>query len=293
MKKYRFFLSVLILLVTIAVFVRYLQSHPEVLQQLAGMNWVYIVLIGLLYLGIIVILSFVNSISVRLSGKKIGRQESFNLTATSSIANFFGPLQSGVGIRALYLKTKLQIPVKQYILASLYYYGMYAFFSGIFLLFGNATYRLPLLILTCVGGGGVVYYIRYRTAKYKAVQKNVSLGLLGKLAGAVLLQLVFITTIYFIELAALGKTASLAQVVSYSGAANFSLFVAITPGAIGIREAFLVFSERLHHIDSATVVAANIIDRSVYVGFLGLLFCWLVATHTRVQIKAHRQAKEV
>lgn len=291
MKKYRLLLSALVLAITIAVFARYIQTHPEVIRKLGEVSAVYIVVIALLYLGIIATLSLVNSISVRLCGKEIGRRESFNLTATSSIANFFGPLQSGVGIRALYLKKKLQIPIKQYAVVSLYYYGLYAFFSGIFLLFGNETYRIPLLALTVLGSGSVIYYLVYRTKK-STLQKNISPELLIKLSGAVLLQLALITTIYFLELLALGKSVSLAQVISYSGAANFSLFVAITPGAIGIREAFLVFSERLHHIDSATVVAANVLDRGIYIIFLGILFCWLTATHARVQMKAQHKSSE-
>ena len=74
-------------------------------------------------------------------------------------------------------------------------------------------------------------------------------------------------------------------------AANFSLFVAITPGAIGIREAFLVFSESLHHIPHDIVISANILDRGIYVVFLGLLFLWLITTHTQVKIKQRLASK--
>lgn len=291
MKKVRFALSLAILVLTVFVFVRYIQTNPEVIRQLRAVNLVYVLLIMVLYLGIIASLTIVNTISVRLCGKKIGKRESFNLTSTSSIANFFGPLQSGVGIRAVYFKTKLGIPIKQYGLASLYYYGMYAFFSGVFLLFGNAAYRLPLLASLIIGIAATVLYIRKKSQAPTAKKTHVSWELIAKLTGIVLLQLSLITTIYYFELLALGKTVSLGQIISYSGAANFSVFVAITPGAIGIREAFLVFSENLHHISRDLVVAANILDRGIYVIFLGLLFIWLITTHTRVRIKARSEAK--
>jgi uncharacterized membrane protein YbhN (UPF0104 family) len=57
------------------------------------------------------------------------------------------------------------------------------------------------------------------------------------------------------------------------------MFVSITPGAIGFREAFLVFSRNLHHISNTTIVAANIIDRSVYLILLIILAILIIATH--------------
>jgi uncharacterized membrane protein YbhN (UPF0104 family) len=60
-----------------------------------------------------------------------------------------------------------------------------------------------------------------------------------------------------------------------------ALFVSLTPGAIGIREAFLTFSQQLHHIDTSTIVAANIIDRAVYLVFLGVLFIFVFSLHAR------------
>ena len=287
LRKLRPFASILVLLLTIGLMVRYVITNPEVINRLKELDLIYIALIAALYLGIIAVLTIINSISVELCGKKISFSESFKLTSSSSLANFFGPLQSGVGIRAIYFKTKLKIPIKQYVVASLFYYALYAVMSGIFLLFGNAQYRLPLLGLLILGAATSAWFIKWRVAKLTIKSYVFSPRIFSKLILAVFVQMILITAIYFIELYALGKTPSLAQVISYSGAANFSLFVAITPGAIGIREAFLLFSERLHHIDSQTIIAANLIDRSVYVLFLGLLFLWLLATHTKVTLKSN------
>jgi uncharacterized membrane protein YbhN (UPF0104 family) len=76
-----------------------------------------------------------------------------------------------------------------------------------------------------------------------------------------------------------GITAS--QVAVYTGAANLALFVSFTPGAIGFRESFLVFTQQLHHISNSTIVAANTIDRSVYVLMLLILGLVILATHAR------------
>jgi uncharacterized membrane protein YbhN (UPF0104 family) len=74
---------------------------------------------------------------------------------------------------------------------------------------------------------------------------------------------------------------SFGQTLSYAGAANFSLYAALTPGAIGIREAFLVFSQGIHHISSSVIVAANVIDRAVFLLFLGLLFVGVTLLHAK------------
>jgi uncharacterized membrane protein YbhN (UPF0104 family) len=69
--------------------------------------------------------------------------------------------------------------------------------------------------------------------------------------------------------------------ITYTGAANFALFVALTPGAIGIREAFLLFTRHLHHISSANIVAANIIDRAIFIVVLGVLFGLTLGFHAK------------
>jgi uncharacterized membrane protein YbhN (UPF0104 family) len=65
----------------------------------------------------------------------------------------------------------------------------------------------------------------------------------------------------------------------------------LTPGAIGFREAFLIFSQNLHHIPNDIIVAANILDRAVYIVFLCLLFLVVLALHANktLQVKKIRQ----
>ncbi|HZL07693.1 MAG TPA: hypothetical protein VFC50_00680, partial [Candidatus Dormibacteraeota bacterium] len=75
------------------------------------------------------------------------------------------------------------------------------------------------------------------------------------------------------------------QAMSYSGAANFALFVSLTPDAIGFRETFLVFSHRLHHVSTANILSANVIDRGAYVIFLLLLFVVVLSLHAKDRLR--------
>ena len=91
----------------------------------------------------------------------------------------------------------------------------------------------------------------------------------------------FIGIRYYFALRAAGTEVSLGQLVSYTGAANFALFVSITPDGIGIREAFLLFAQGIHHVSTQAIVTASLIDRATYVVFLGLLFIIALGIHAR------------
>ncbi len=273
--------TIAILILTVGAFIYYIRTHAAVITQIKRLDLTSIGLILLLYLGYTTALSAATIISVRICGKNLGKKEGFNLSASSSIANFFGPLQSGPGVRAVYLKKKHGISIKSYGLATLYYYGFYAFFSGLFLLSGDNRFRIPLGLLLILGVIVTVFYIHRQSQKNTTSSTHVKIANLAKLGAATFIQLAFTAAIYFVELTALGSHVSVSQALSYCGAANFALFVSITPGAIGFREAFLVFSQHLHHISNTTIVTANLVDRGVYVIFLGLIFIWLASSHAR------------
>jgi uncharacterized membrane protein YbhN (UPF0104 family) len=98
-----------------------------------------------------------------------------------------------------------------------------------------------------------------------------------------IIQIIIIVIIYSIELNAIDPLAnySAMQIISYTGSANLSLFVSLTPGAIGFREAFLVISQSLHNIPLTSIVASGIIDRAIYVIFLAILFLFSSGLHLK------------
>ena len=118
--------------------------------------------------------------------------------------------------------------------------------------------------------------------------KTFKQAFLVKLALATLLQVFIVAVIYFVELRAVNSTISFKQAVIYTGAANFALFVSLTPGAIGFRETFLLLAHRLHHIPDSTVLSASLLDRAIYIVFLGILFLVALSMHAkdRLAVKA-------
>ena len=271
----------LLLIITAALFARYWQTHPGLGQTLQQANPWGLVLIGVLFAISIGCIAAVYAVLLQICGLRLKQSENFALTGYSTIANFFGPGQSGPGVRAVYLKKKHGLKLRDYTVATLLYYAVYAVLSGLLLL-GSSGQYWPWAVLGFMGIVAVVWLVLH---KWPPTRLNVSSKLLVLLTLAVFAQLLCYILIYAVELHLVQAHASLRQIVAYAGAANFSLFVSLTPGGIGIREAFLAFSTKLHGIGLGSIVAANVLDRAVYVVVLGILFLFLSSLHLKKRFK--------
>lgn len=280
-------LIVLILLATVIVFVHFFAVHPGYLRQLRHVNpwWIVaVVALNTLTLGLLVL---VYDACLKLCGKRLERKETFLLTAYSSIINFFGPLQSGPGARAAYLKARHQVRLRDYTLATLVYYGLFALFSALFLLVGTRPWWQTILALATVITVSTLVIRQFvrRDSKRGTSQFRLQGNVLAQLVIVTFLQVLFMAITYFVELKAVNPHIGWGQAVSYTGAANFSLFVSLTPDAIGFRETFLVFSRHLHHVSTANIISANVIDRGAYIIFLGLLSLVVLALHAKDKLR--------
>ena len=274
----------IILIVTVVVFIRFFKQHPAYFTALRHVKlWQVLAILGL-NAGVLLSLVAVYNFTLELCGKRISFKEQFLLTSYSSIANFFGPLQSGPGVRTVYLKTKHNVKMRDYLLATLIYYAMFAMISMLFLVGGSRPWwqaLLSLLAVALVCLGVIRLFMDRSKKKGGNIKLDFSRRTLFGLLLSTFAQVCFVTGYYFVELVAVKSHASLHQAVIYSGAANFAIFVSLTPDAIGFRESFLVISKRLHHISTPVIFAANLIDRAVYALFLGILFLLVLALHAK------------
>lgn len=272
---------VVILAATLVVFAYYIDKHPQLRDQLRHTSPVLLLgLLGLYALQMITI-GLTVLFTMKLCQVHLSWRESLLLTMYTVVVNFFGPLQSGPAFRALYLKRKHGLKLRTYTTATFVYIGLYALFSGLFLLSGLLKWWLLGLVLVALLGG---LWVGFAPAKLAGRLRQLQLRSLGALALVTLFQVCSIAAIYYTELRAVFPGVQLGQAITYTGAANFALFVALTPGAIGFRETFLLFSHRLHHIGSGAIIAANVIDRSVYIVWLLLLALLILGTHAREQL---------
>ncbi len=280
MKRLRIIAGWGIILLTVVVFVRFIKANPNVWWQLQKTKPVTILLVILGYAAMTGVLTLLYKVMTDICKVKIPAKENLLLTMYSNVVNFFGPLQSGPGFRLVYLKRKYKINVPAYIGVSLLYYVCFAVVSGLMLLSGVFGWWILALF-------GVVVVSMYlgmpKVLKIPTVKKLIpqilpikSIGILMLLS---VLQVLVVAVIYFSELRSLSPGVSFGQAIIYTGAANFALFVSLTPGALGFRESFLYFSRDIHGINESTIVAANILDRGIYVVFLGIVFIVILAMH--------------
>lgn len=285
-KKLKLILGPVILLATFIAFAYYVAGHRSLITQLKHTPPSTIVWLVLLYVVWFAALVFLLTGSLRVYRKKMGAQENVLLNAYSSLINFFGPGQGGVAIRGGYLYKRHGVRIKDYLFTTLLYYAFYAITSAALLFVGSRPWWQTVLLLMVVGAVSFAIVRRFaRRARVGADRPLLNSVTIGIILGATFLQAAAQVAIYAVELHSIDAHISLAQTITYTGAANFALFVALTPGAIGIRESFLLFSERLHHISSHTIVAANIIDRAVYLIFLGALFALVLSLHARRKLR--------
>ncbi len=274
---------VAIMLLTISLFIRYFVSHPEYWHELTKISpWtiVWVILLNVCMVGVLVLMT---SVTIRMCGKRLQPMENFLLTSYSSLANFFGPLQSGPGVRAVYLKSRHQVRLRDYTLASLIALGLFASYSALFLVIGMRPWWQTVLFMLSVVAASMIaiQLFRKRDNNQSKSQFHLDSTLLASLLVLTFLQVVITVGWYYVELKAVNPAVTLSQAMSYSGAANFSLFVSITPDAVGIREGFLLFSQNIHHVSMHDIISANVIDRASYMLFLALLFFVTLSMHAK------------
>jgi len=279
-------LRVAILIATIAAFLGYAVGHPELLAQLGHTPPFVVVALLLLYIAWFVALALTVQATLGLCQAQITTAELGLLTAYSTLMNFFVPGQSGLIVRGIYMKKQHGLGVKRYLLASLLYYACYAIVSAFMLLVASRPWWQTFVGLALAGMTSFVVVWWYeRRSEALTAGLDLRLRRLGFLLFATVIQACVQVAVYGFELHSVDPHIRLSQAATYTGAANFSLFVALTPGAIGIRESFLYFSERLHHVSTATIVAASVIDRVVFLMLLGLLFLSTAAFHAKRILK--------
>jgi len=252
----------------------YLFTHLQVIQNILHIGYANTVSIVGGYTAVLLTNVGIMYATIRLCQKKLPLKSGALLMIYSSVINFFGPLQSGPGVRAVYLKAKTGLRIRDFTAAMVFYYFAFAAINASLLFVNN----LPWFSLLSLGLSAALLVAATRKFTASSLRPFV-----WYIVGLTLVQIMFMVSIYATELGATDPTAhySLTQITSFTASANLSLFVSLTPGAIGIREAFLIFSQSLHHIPLSAIVAVGIVDRAIYVVFLALLFVLSSSLHLR------------
>jgi uncharacterized membrane protein YbhN (UPF0104 family) len=293
-KKVRLGLGLGITVATVGLFGLYLVRHGSVWHQIATTSpktiATLLVLFALWFGAMVLILQA----CLRICNQAIGMGENLVLNAYSTFLNYLLPGQGGLVLRGLYLKGRHGLPLRRFVFVTIIYYIFYAIVSMVLLVGGIKAWWQTLIGVLVVSLGaylGARFYARRNHLGRKGL--NLSAENLAYLAFATVFQAICQVAIYWVELSSVSPGLRIGQVMSYTGAANFALFVNITPGAVGVRETFLFFSERLHHITNAAIVAANVLDRSTYILFLAIVFAALLVVRGKAIFSIKRDVQMI
>ncbi len=286
-KKVRLIVSITIVLLTIFLFLNFLSSHHQIINQLRDIKLsLFIEILGL-YLIVLLELAMILRFSLGFLSLQIPFLENLIINSYSLMINFFMFGQAGPGLRAVYLKNNYNIKLKKFFSLILLYYFIYSIISLIFIILSinHHWYDYALLILLII-----ISYLILRV-KFTQIKINTILKSLIGLVVFTLFQLLTQTLIFGLELKSI-EHVGIGQIFAYSGFANLALFVSLTPAGIGIRESFLLLSRSIHHISSSIIVEASIIDRSVYVVFLLIVLIFILMFHSSRVIKGLKSLKK-
>jgi uncharacterized membrane protein YbhN (UPF0104 family) len=219
-------------------------------------------------------------VTILLCHKSIKRRENFYINGYSIGLNFILPGQTGPIFRSGYAKRKYGIAFKTFLSVTLLYYFFYSLICLAFISVGSRPWWQSIIFIlfaTALLIYGTRWYVKKKALDVEKIilQKKWATMLLLLTSAQFSLQ----TLIYYIELRAVDHIVSFHQVIAYTGIANISLFVGLTPAGIGIRESFLVLSEKIHQIPISTIVLANLIDRSIYIIFIVTIVVTSVILH--------------
>lgn len=268
--KQKKFINLGTLAIVLAFAIFYFIKHPHIFSELYNLPiYLFIFVLILNFLSLLAITRIFIT-SLKLNKINLSSKISLMLNSNSLFLNFFIPGQAGPIYRGYYLKEKHNLKVMDYTLSTLVYYAVFAVISVDLLVVGFFKLKLGIPLSIVIALIFYILTIRYLNIFTKD-RLFISHQILINLILMTTLQLVLNGLIYFFELHYISHGVSVYQILSYTGIASLALFVSLTPAGIGIREAFLIFSQQITGINTNQVVLASVVDRSVYIVFLGFI----------------------
>ncbi len=284
------------------IFLFYFYWNRQDFAKLVEIELYYIISIILLKL----IILFFNGlcISVFLRGYKLYMPllESYYLSYITTWGNYFGPLQSGLGLRALYLKRKYDFPLSLFLTTMYGNYILVFFVNGIISLLtlamiyeitGITSYPLILFFTTVVLVTAVIIYFPSSSILFRDFLLKGKIAILHKLSKifqgwiklrknrSLIYKLILLTLsnfflwsiMYYLEYKAIGINLSIPQTLLFTTITSSTILVSITPGGIGIREGIQLLFSKFIGISELDVIAVAILDRGLL--FLSLILLYI------------------
>lgn len=300
-------LGLVLTLIVFLAFGYYIVTNKEDLKPLLEINPGYVILIFLAQLGAIFSNGLFVKIIIEPFKKFIKVKEAFYVSILSTVGNFFAPVGAGFGFRAVYLKKKHDLSYSNYFSTLSGNYIVVFLVTSIFGILGMLLLRQEFtyqgLIITGVFAAMLVVasgLMLLKPSQIPVLEKNTILNkIVGTLSGVakgwayvashgqLLLKLIILTTLnlflavaaLFFIITALSIYTTFPALLLLSVLGSLSLFINITPGNIGVKEAVFIFSSTTLGLSVNDIILIALIDRGVMLITLGAL--WLYSQKIR------------
>jgi uncharacterized membrane protein YbhN (UPF0104 family) len=295
------------------LFVVYAANNRDSFAGLLTVSWTTLLFVAVGRL----LVFFSNGMFVKWTAEAFTRRlsmgEGVYVGILSAIGNFFGPLLGGAGIRAVYLKRVHNLPYAKFTSTLMIYYVILFAINFALAIAGLIVLDLDgdSHFLIALFGGGLVFLVgsvfirlpkrarvdnprwskpvrrilRYLTDIEDGWRRMTAMPvLLVKLVGLAALSVAAQFLIAFVSFDSIGADVSWASLAVYVSIVMISLLVAVTPGAIGIREAMLLLVSETLGVSDGEIIQVAVIDRGVTFAVLFALFLATRSTRLRLRL---------
>jgi len=282
--------------VVIILFGIYFFKNRDQFQVLFDIPFLNVVLIAVMQLLVISTNILFLWIFLLVKEKKDSWLTLTKVTFRSSIINFFGFLQGGVGYRAYYLKRFKNISLADFAgLMFINYWAVFVISSLLgtvgLIIQGNilSSYISSLLALFFAGviialsalsfiPKGISNFFSWHqlikvSQLFDHIRHNKKFLLIFMVVA--LLQYVSSTLLFYLTLNAIGANLTIGGLLVYSSLAQFSILIALTPAAIGLREGLLIILQDTVGVNTQEIILSATLERAVYFVLLIILALFL------------------
>lgn len=299
----RVILSAAILLVFFGWLVYHIYSHREDFGQIFSVPLKTLVFLYLLYIVALFLSGLFTKYVTDAFSVRLTVFESFVLSIGTSAANYLAFFRGGAGVRAIYLKLRHGFSFTDFLSSLMILSVLQLFVSSLLgliglgmLVSGGKPFDLPLslffgiTVLACLGA--MLCDIRIKEGKHfplKQISGIINNWALMKKHPRLILMFIFISTIYFIVIAlqtriafaVYGVDLSWDGVVFYSAGQIPVSYANLTPGGLGIQEAFTIYMGRALQYTPTQAVLVQALIRFVSITSMAVFGPLAIAWLTR------------
>lgn len=299
-KKIGWFIKPLVIFGVILLSILFVYKNLGEIQQIRIVNPIYLLPIMILTIVFLITNGLISKIILDKQGVRLRFSEWFGLSVVGSMANYITPFRGGLLTNALYLKKShdysygkfISIIGTTYVLIFMvnslcgllallwFYYSNGVFSTLLFLIFLSLfVFCLFLLIfplkLPATHSNSYIQKVLNVTNNLLYLRK--SKQLIIQLLCLCFINVCIVSLINYFEFMMIGVELGIEKSIMLSVFSTYSLLLSITPGSLGIKESFMVYSGWVLSVPLASVAVISVVDRVIT--FIPTLIIGLFYSH--------------